>query len=91
MMYKSFHSPNRKDEPKTARDTFEWFVKSDDFQKLFHPEMLNRGIFSAPMSMYVLSTPMTEQAVDKVVEVFDGTLELLNPYAADEYPHLLRD
>ena len=53
--------------------------------------MLNRGIFSAPMSMYVLSTPMTEQAVDKVVEVFDGTLELLNPYAADEYPHLLRD
>ncbi len=40
---------------------------------------------------YVLSTPMTEQAVDKVVEAFDGTLELLKPYAADEYPHLLRD
>jgi len=79
----------REDEPKNARDTFEGFIKSGDFQKLFHLEMLNRGIFSSPRSMYVLSTPMTEQIVDKVVNAFEGTLELLKPYAAEVYPHLL--
>jgi glutamate-1-semialdehyde 2,1-aminomutase len=79
----------RRGEPKTARDTFAGFMESGDFQKLFHLEMLNRGIFSSPRSMYVLSTPMTEQVVDKVVEAFDGTLELLKPVAAEEFPHLL--
>jgi glutamate-1-semialdehyde 2,1-aminomutase len=79
----------RKDEPKNARDTFEGFMTSEDFQKLFHLEMLNRGIFSSPRSMYVLSTPMTEQIVEKVVKAFEGTLELLRPYAAEEFPHLL--
>jgi glutamate-1-semialdehyde 2,1-aminomutase len=78
-----------KDEPKTARDTFGWFLKTGDFQKLFHLEMLNRGIFSAPRSMYVLSTPMTEQVVDQVVEAFEGTLEMLRPVAADIFPDLL--
>jgi glutamate-1-semialdehyde 2,1-aminomutase len=79
----------RKDEPKTARDTFEGFTASGDFQKLFHLEMLNRSVFSSPRSMYVLATPMTDQVVDKVVEAFEGTLELLKPLAADEFPDLL--
>lgn len=79
----------RKEKPMNARDTFEGFMASGNFQNLFHLEMLNRGIFSSPRSMYVLSTAMSEQVVDKVVEAFEGTLELMRPYAAEEYPHLL--
>jgi glutamate-1-semialdehyde 2,1-aminomutase len=56
---------------------------------LFHLEMLNRGVFSAPRGMFVLSTPMTESEIDTVIEAFSRTLALLKPYITHTLPHLL--
>jgi len=52
-------------------------------------DMLNRGIFSAPRGMFVISTPMTEKEVDKAVRAFETSLKLLKPYAAAVTPDLL--
>lgn len=80
----------RKQAPRTARETFEGLLKAWDLAGLFHLEMLNQGVFSAPRGMYVLSTPMTEKEIDLVAEAFGVTLSLLKPYIADTSPEMLK-
>ncbi len=79
----------RKQAPRTARETFEGLLAAWDLAGLFHLEMLNRGIFSAPRGMYALTTPMTEKEVDMVADAFGETLSLLKPYIADTRPDLI--
>ncbi len=51
--------------------------------------MLNRGVYYASRGMYVISTPMDEPIVDKVIEEFEGALEMIKPYAAEINPELI--
>ena len=79
----------RTEKPKTARDTFEGLLTAWDLAGLFHLEMLNHGMFTAPRGMYVLSTPMTESHIDDTIQAFGKTLALLKPYIEDRLPHLI--
>jgi glutamate-1-semialdehyde 2,1-aminomutase len=79
----------RKEKPKTARDVFATLLPAWDLAGLFHLEMLNRGVFSAPRGMFVLSTPMTASEIDTAIEALEGTSALLKPYIADTLPHLI--
>jgi len=46
-------------------------------QKAFHLGLLNRGIFTAPRGMFVVSTAMGESEMDECVEAVRGVLTLL--------------
>ena len=75
--------------PITARDSGLVSNMAGDLPKLFHLQMMNSGIYSAPRGMYVISTPMTELEIKASIEAFEQTLELLKPYIASELPNLL--
>jgi len=51
--------------------------------------MINRGVFSAPRGQYALTTPMTETEIDRVIEAFSGTLQILKPLIAEVLPNLI--
>ncbi len=72
-----------------AKDVVLGFLDSGDLSAVLHWEMLNRGIFFASRGMYVISTPMDEAIVDKVIEEFQGALEVIKPYVAETRPELL--
>jgi glutamate-1-semialdehyde 2,1-aminomutase len=63
--------------------------KAGDLPRLFHLELMNRGIFCATRGLFSVSTPMTEKEIDQAVSVVAETLQLLNPYAAQVAPHLV--
>ncbi len=42
--------------------------------------MLNEGIFPAPRGLFVVSTAMTENEIDKAVDVFDKSLEKIKDF-----------
>jgi glutamate-1-semialdehyde 2,1-aminomutase len=72
-----------------AKDYAMGLISAAELPKLLHLEMMNRGIFSAFRGMFCTSTPMTDAEVDKAIESFQNTLELLKPYAAEAAPHLV--
>ena len=49
------------------------------FARLYHLEMLNRGIFCAPRGTIVLSTVMTNKEIDKAIMVFAEVMEKIKP------------
>jgi glutamate-1-semialdehyde 2,1-aminomutase len=72
-----------------AKDVVLGFLDSGDISALLHWELLNRGVFFAARGMYVISTPMDEAIIDKVVEEFAGALQLIKPYVAETKPELV--
>ena len=72
-----------------AKDVVLGFLESGDLSAVLHWEMLNRGIFFASRGMYVISTPMDEPIIDRVIEEFEGALEVIKPYAAEINPELI--
>ncbi len=72
-----------------AKDVVLGFLDSGDVSAVLHWEMLNRGIFYASRGMYVISTPMDEAIVDRVVEEFEGALQTIKPYVAENKPALI--
>jgi glutamate-1-semialdehyde 2,1-aminomutase len=74
-------------EPRNARDNA--LAQAQELPGLFNLELINRGVFSTHRGLYCLSTPMDEKDVDKVVEAFTGTLELLKPFVAERIPQLI--
>ena len=72
-----------------AKDVVLGFLDSGDLSAVLHWEMLNRGIFYAARGMYVISTPMDEQVIDKVVEEFEGALQVIKPHVAETKPELI--
>lgn len=72
-----------------ARDSIMGRISGGEILKLFHFEMLNRGIFFAPRGMFSISTPMTEKEIAKALEEFEGTLNILKPYIAEVAPALV--
>ncbi len=45
-------------------------------------EMLNGGIFPAHRGLFVISTVMTKTEIDKAIEVFAHSLDVIKPYMA---------
>jgi glutamate-1-semialdehyde 2,1-aminomutase len=60
-----------------------------ELQRLFHLELINRGIYTAKRGEFVISTPMTEADIDRGVEVVKDTFSLMKPYLREKTPHLL--
>lgn len=49
---------------------------------LWYLEMLNGGIFPAHRGLFVISTVMTEAEIDKAIEVFAHSLDVIKPHMA---------
>ncbi|KQL49996.1 hypothetical protein AN963_10065 [Brevibacillus choshinensis] len=48
-----------------------------DFTQLFHIELLNRGIYTAPRGMWNLSTVMTDFHIDQAVKAFSDSMQVI--------------
>jgi len=73
----------------SPKDVILSVAAAKELPRLLHLEMMNRGVFSATRGMYALSTPMTENEIDQIIEAFAAALQVLKPYAAEKAPHLL--
>ena len=60
-----------------------------DLLHLFHLGMLERGCFSAPRCVYVMSTPMTRKEIDAAVRAVDDVMTKLKPTIEDLWPELI--
>ena len=77
------------DPPQNARDAGRALTGAGELPGLLHLELMNRGIYSAKRGMFVISTPMSEEEIDKSVAAFAGALDMLKPYIADKHPQLV--
>jgi len=77
-------------EIRTARDAAIGASAAGELPKLFHLEMMNRGVFAASGGKFCCSTPMIDHEIDLTTEAFEATLHVLNPYVTERLPHLLK-
>lgn len=77
-------------EIKESKDVFAWKAHAADLPRLLHMELLNRGVFAANRGLMNISTPMTQETIDRVVGIFGDTLHDLKPYVAQAAPGLIR-
>ena len=71
-----------------ARGRARAIAANSDIPPLLHLEMINRGIFSAQRGTYCISTPMTNEDIEKVIREFNDAIELLKPYVTQKELHL---
>lgn len=70
--------------------TAEQVLKSEEqLHTLMHLSLLNKGIFTIPRGLFILSTIMTEPEIDHLVNKIDETLKELLPLIKEKYKHLL--
>jgi glutamate-1-semialdehyde 2,1-aminomutase len=74
----------------SAADVVRWKKSAAELPRLLHMELLNNGVFTANRGLINISTPMTENLIDKVVEAFERSLIKIKPYIEENIPHLLR-
>ncbi len=67
------------------------YIGAMELQKWLHLELMNRGLYTAKRGEFIISTPMSEQEIDRCVDEFTGTLEFMRPYISAAAPHLLVD
>jgi glutamate-1-semialdehyde 2,1-aminomutase len=73
-----------------AITTSQQVLKSEEqLHTLMHLSMLNKGVFSIPRGLFILSCAMTEDDIDFLIEKIDETLKELLPLIKDIYKHLL--
>ncbi|MBT4523006.1 MAG: aspartate aminotransferase family protein [Halieaceae bacterium] len=56
---------------------------------LLHLSLLNKGIFSIPRGLLILTTVMTGEEIDFLIAKIDETFTELMPLVRDQYAHLL--
>jgi glutamate-1-semialdehyde 2,1-aminomutase len=61
----------------------------EELHGLMHLALLNRGVFTIPRGLFILSTVMTESEIDGLVDKIDDTLKELLPLIKEKYNHLL--
>ncbi|MEN8247034.1 MAG: aminotransferase class III-fold pyridoxal phosphate-dependent enzyme, partial [Thermodesulfobacteriota bacterium] len=66
-----------------SKDVFLSMISSHELMQYLHLEMLNRGVSFLDRGMFTISTPMTEIEIDKAIEMFEASLELLKPLAVE--------
>ena len=70
--------------------TPEQVLKSEEqLHALFHLALLNRGVFSIPRGLFILSIAMTKDDIDFLVKQIDDSLKELMPLVEEEYGHLV--
>ncbi len=72
-----------------ARDALEGMREAGHIGGLLHLCMLRRGIMSSSRLMYCISTPMSEDEIDRAVTALGESLQELRPYIESERPALL--
>ncbi len=72
-----------------AMDTVEGFFLAGDIPRYLHLELMNRGFYSAPRGMLVVSTPMDEDIIDTFLGEFAEALSVVKPYVEEQAQHLL--
>ncbi|MCP4629643.1 MAG: aspartate aminotransferase family protein [bacterium] len=79
-----------RDQPPTnATDSIVGQTNAGQLPAMVHLELLNRGVYVASRGMLVMSTPMISEDIQKAVQAFRDTLEVVKPYITDTLPHLL--
>ena len=68
-------------EIKTAKDVVLGFMEYGELMRFFHLEMMNRGIYFLHRGMFSLATPMTETEINKTINIFKETLDMIKPMA----------
>ncbi|MCK5836540.1 MAG: aspartate aminotransferase family protein [Desulfobacula sp.] len=61
----------------------------EQLHTLMHLSLLNKGFFTIPRGLFILSTAITEQEIDFLVNKIDETLKELLPLIEEKYNHLL--
>jgi glutamate-1-semialdehyde 2,1-aminomutase len=56
---------------------------------LMHLSLLNKGIFTIPRGLFILSTAMTGKEIEFLVDKIDETLKELLPLIEEKYNHLI--
>jgi glutamate-1-semialdehyde 2,1-aminomutase len=70
--------------------TAEQVLKSEEkLHALMHLSLLNKGIFTIPRGLFILSTAMTNKEIDFLLDKIDETLKELLPLIKENYNHLL--
>ncbi len=70
--------------------TSEQVLKSEEqLHTLMHLSMLNKGVFTIPRGLFILSCAMTENNIDFLIEKIDETFKELLPLIQKKYKHLL--
>lgn len=65
------------------------YIGCMELQKWVHLELMNRGIYTAKRGEFIISTPMSEQEIDKGIEGLKETFEFLKPYIEENAAHLM--
>ena len=61
----------------------------EQLHRLMHLSLLNKGIFTIPRGLFILSTVITPEEIDFLVDKIDETLKELLPLIEEKYNHLL--
>ncbi|WP_300459768.1 aspartate aminotransferase family protein [Desulfobacula sp.] len=61
----------------------------EQLHRLMHLSLLNKGIFTIPRGLFILSTVITPGEIDFLVDKIDETLKELLPLIEEKYNHLL--
>ena len=61
----------------------------EQLHTLMHLSLLNKGVFTIPRGLFILSTAITENEIDGLVGKIDETLKELLPLIEEKYNHLL--
>ncbi len=70
--------------------TAEQVLKSEEqLHTLMHLSLLNKGVFTIPRGLFILSTVITPGEIDDLVDKIDETLKELLPLIEEKYTHLL--
>jgi glutamate-1-semialdehyde 2,1-aminomutase len=64
-------------------------TSEEQLHRLMHLSLLNKGIFTIPRGLFILSTAITPEEIDFLVDKIDETLKELLPLIKEKYNHLL--
>jgi glutamate-1-semialdehyde 2,1-aminomutase len=64
-------------------------ASEEELHTLMHLSLLNKGIFNIPRGLFILSTKITDDEMDMLVDKMDDTLKELLPLIQEKYTHLL--
>ena len=61
----------------------------EELHTLMHLSLLNKRIFNIPRGLFILSTKITMDEMDMLINRMDDTLKELLPLIREKYTHLL--
>ncbi len=62
----------------------------EKLHELIHVSLLNKGIFTIPRGLFILSCVITKDEIDNLLDKIDESLKELLPLIKEKYKHLLK-